>query len=149
MGNTPGNRPPDPRMTRAHGHLVWPALPRELLQWSVIKAPDRSDPSDSPAKVAASLIRPRKCPDLVRGSTYHWVKAGRLKSLRVWRLCLIGLREPGPFAAVLQFLHLDKCLLEHQNAKKLYGTKNNCMLVQLGANSGPEYQRPKKPALHF
>ena len=34
----------------------------------------------------------------------------------------------GPFAAVLQ------CLLKQQNTKKLYGTKNRCMPVQLGAS---------------
>ena len=37
----------------------------------------------------------------------------------------------GPFAAVRQSLHLDTPLLELQNTKKIYGTKNNCVDVQL------------------
>ena len=46
----------------------------------------------------------------------------------------------GPFAAVLQCLHLDTPLLKQQNAKKLYGTKNN---AQLGQNYGLKTQQPK------
>ena len=38
----------------------------------------------------------------------------------------------GPFASVLQNLHLDIPLLEQQNAKKLYWTKNNYLHAQLG-----------------
>ena len=38
----------------------------------------------------------------------------------------------GPFAAELQYLHLDTPLLEQQNTKKLYVTKNNCVHPQLG-----------------
>ena len=38
----------------------------------------------------------------------------------------------GPFASVLQNLHLDKPLLERQNTKKLYWTKNNNLHAQLG-----------------
>ena len=55
----------------------------------------------------------------------------------------------GPFAAVLQCLHLDTPLLGQQNTKKLYGTKNNCMYAQLFvANSGPQrYKETKKPQL--
>ena len=37
----------------------------------------------------------------------------------------------GPFAAVQQSVHLDTPLLELQNTKKIYGTKNNCVDVQL------------------
>ena len=33
----------------------------------------------------------------------------------------------GPFAAVLQCLHLDTHLLEQQNTKKPRGTKKNCV----------------------
>ena len=35
------------------------------------------------------------------------------------------LRQVGSWDPLLQCLHLDKCLLEQQNMKKLYGTKNN------------------------
>ena len=50
----------------------------------------------------------------------------------------------GLFAAVLQCLYLDKHLLEQQNTKKLYGTKNNCMHVQLGQILDQRYRRPIK-----
>ena len=40
--------------------------------------------------------------------------------------------DEGLFAALLQGLHLDKYLLKQQNIKKLQGTKNNCLHVQLG-----------------
>ena len=55
----------------------------------------------------------------------------------------------GPFAAMLQSLHLDTPLLEQQNTKKLYGTTNNCMHAQWGfSNSGPKrYKRDKKKNL--
>ena len=39
----------------------------------------------------------------------------------------------GPFAAVLQCLHLDTRLLEQQNTKKLCGTKKTCVGTSLGA----------------
>ena len=55
----------------------------------------------------------------------------------------------GPFAAALQCLS-NKPLLEQQNAKKLYGTKNNCMHAQLGQNYGKKIQRDQKnPNCHF
>ena len=38
----------------------------------------------------------------------------------------------GPCAVVLDCLHLDKHLLKQQCAKKLHGTKNSCVHVQLG-----------------
>ena len=48
-----------------------------------------------------------------------------------WLLSQTGW-DLGPFAAVLQCLHLDKPLLKQQNTKKLYGAKNNYVPVQLG-----------------
>ena len=48
-------------------------------------------------------------------------------------------------------LHLDTPLLQQQNAKKLYGTENNCACT-LGANSGPKrYKETVKRKLncHF
>ena len=47
----------------------------------------------------------------------------------------------GPFAAGL---HLDTPLLKQQNSKKLYGTKNNCMYVQLGQLTDKKIQKTKK-----
>ena len=38
----------------------------------------------------------------------------------------------GPFASVLQNLRLEKPLLEQQNTKKLYWTKNNYLHAHLG-----------------
>ena len=52
----------------------------------------------------------------------------------------------GPFAVMLQCLHLDTPLLEQQNTKKLYGTKNNCAF-SLRANSGQKMQRDQKNQL--
>ena len=54
----------------------------------------------------------------------------------------------GPFAEVLQCLHLDTPLLQKQNTKKLYGTKNNCVHAQLGQILDPkDTKRPKKTQL--
>ena len=51
----------------------------------------------------------------------------------------------GPCAARLQCLYLDTALLE-QNIKKLYGTKNNAMHIQLGQTLDPkDTRRPKNP----
>ena len=57
----------------------------------------------------------------------------------------------GPFAAMLQCLHLDTRLPEQQNTKKLYGTKNNCVhACTVGANSGPKrYKKTTKPNCHL
>ena len=40
--------------------------------------------------------------------------------------------ELGPFAAGLKSLYLDTSFLKLQYMKKLYGTKNYCVHVQLG-----------------
>ena len=48
---------------------------------------------------------------------------------------------PGPFAAVLQSLHLDTPLLKLQNTKKLYRTKNNWLHVQVGQILDPKIDR--------
>ena len=53
--------------------------------------------------------------------------------------------DPRPFAAVLQSLHLDKPLLEQQNTKKLYGTKNNCLHAQLGQILDKTFKETKNP----
>ena len=50
----------------------------------------------------------------------------------------------GPFAVVLQCLHLDTPLPELQNTKKLYGTKNNCMHAQLGQIIDRKIQKDQK-----
>ena len=55
----------------------------------------------------------------------------------------------GLFAAVLQSLHLDTCLLELQNTKKLYGTINNCVPAQLGQILDPKDTKDKKTLLPF
>ena len=55
----------------------------------------------------------------------------------------------GPFAAVLHNLHLDTLLLQQQNTKKLYGTKNNCMHAQLGQTLDKRYKETKNPATTF
>ena len=52
-------------------------------------------------------------------------------------------RDLGPFAAVLQCLHLDTPLLELRNTKKLYGTKNNSVHVQLGQILDQKIQKAK------
>ena len=63
----------------------------------------------------------------------------------------------GPFTAVLQHLHLDIPFLEQQNTKKLYGTQNNFMHVQLGQVQDKRYketlplpkQQQQQQQLHF
>ena len=55
----------------------------------------------------------------------------------------------GPFAGELEYLHLDTSLLEQQNTKKLYGTKNNCMHVQLGQIMDKRYKKTQKSNCHF
>ena len=56
----------------------------------------------------------------------------------------------GPFAAVLQCLHLDTSLLQQPTTKKYYRTKNNCLNVQLGQILDPKdtkrlKKKKKKP----
>ena len=57
----------------------------------------------------------------------------------LWEGCGLG-----PFAAMLQSLHLDTPLLEQQNTKKLYGTTNNCMHAQWGQILAPKETKKKK-----
>ena len=57
--------------------------------------------------------------------------------------------ELGPFAAVLQCLHLDTPLLKQQNIKKLHGIKNHCMHTQLGQLLDKRHKETKKPNGHF
>ena len=55
-----------------------------------------------------------------------------------------------PFASVLQNLHLDKPLLEQQNTKKLYWTKNNNLHAQLGQIlDTKETKKPKSQTANF
>ena len=54
-----------------------------------------------------------------------------------------GIRHPS-----LQCLHLNtSLLLEHQNTKKLHGTENNCVYVELGQSWMKDTKRPKKSQL--
>ena len=55
------------------------------------------------------------------------------------------LRQAGTWNALLQCVHLDKHLFQQQNTKKLYGTKNNCMRVQLGQIMDKRYKKTQKP----
>ena len=52
-------------------------------------------------------------------------------------------RQAGTWDPLLQCLHLDKGLLEQQNTKKLYGTKNNCTHAQLGQIMDKKIQKDK------
>ena len=45
-------------------------------------------------------------------------------------LVLLALKQAGIWDPWLQCLYLDKCFLNQQNTKKVYGTKNNFMHVQ-------------------
>ena len=59
-----------------------------------------------------------------------------------------GLRQAGIQNTMLQCMVLEKALLEHQNTKKLYGTENNCMRVQLEQMLDEDTQKNKKPNCH-
>ena len=48
---------------------------------------------------------------------------------------------PGTWDPLLQGLHLDKRLLEQQNTKELWGTKNNCVHVQSGQIMNSKIQK--------
>lgn len=57
--------------------------------------------------------------------------------------------RPEPFAAVLAPGHTSP-LLELQNTKKMYGTKNNRVPAQLGQSLDKRYKKiKKKPLLPF
>ena len=65
-----------------------------------------------------------------------------------------GTWDLGPFSVVLQCLHLDITLFQQQSTKKLHGTKNNCVHVQLGQiqdqrNKQTNKQTNKKPVSSF
>ena len=60
------------------------------------------------------------------------------------------LTQAGTWDPLLQCLHLDTPLLEQQNTQKLYGTKNNCVHVQLGRILDPkDIKRPKNLTATF
>ena len=61
----------------------------------------------------------------------------------------MNLSQAGTWDPLLQCLHLDTPLLQQQNTKKLYGTKNNCVHVQLGQILEPKDTEIKKPNCHF
>ena len=50
---------------------------------------------------------------------------------------------------MLQCLPLFKYLLEHQNTKRLEGSKNNCVQLQSGQISDKRYKKTKKSQLSF
>ena len=50
----------------------------------------------------------------------------------------------GPFTAVQQCLYLDIPLFQQQSTKKLHGTKNNCVHVQLGQIRTKETNKQKQ-----
>ena len=57
----------------------------------------------------------------------------------------LELRWAGTWAPLLECLLLSKHLLEQQHTKKLQGTKNNCMHVQLGQITNDKIQKGHKP----
>ena len=61
----------------------------------------------------------------------------------------VPVRQVGTWDPLLQGLHLDKRLLQQQNTKNLYGTKNNCVTVQLGQILDNKIHRDRKPSRHF
>ena len=65
-------------------------------------------------------------------------------TVKLFLLRQAGTWDPRPFAAELQSLHLDTPLLEQQNRKKLYGTKNNCKHAHLGKIWTNAIKRPKE-----
>ena len=82
-----------------------------------------------------------------------------VSELCYWSICLFiylvilrkaGTWDLGSFAAMLQCLHLDKCLLEPQNTRKLSKTKNNCLHAELGQILDGKIQKDQKnPSCHF
>ena len=57
--------------------------------------------------------------------------------------------RPGPRDTVLQCLHRDTLLLQQQNTKKQYRTKNNCTRVQLGQVLDKRHKETQRPHCHF
>ena len=51
----------------------------------------------------------------------------------------------GSFATILQYLDLDTTLFEQQNAKKLYGTTNNCVMCRWYKFWTQRYKETKNP----
>ena len=63
---------------------------------------------------------------------------------------MLGLRQAGTWNPFLQCLHLDTPLLQQQNIKKLYWTKNECVHEQLGQILDPkDTKRSKNPTATF
>ena len=58
---------------------------------------------------------------------------------------LLVVRQAGTWDPLPQCLQLDKCLLQQQNTKKLYGTKNNCVHAQVGQIRN-KIQKDQNPA---
>ena len=57
---------------------------------------------------------------------------------------ILELRQAGTWNPLLRCLHMDKRLLKQQNTKKLYGTKNSCVHMQLGQIMDNKIQRDQK-----
>ena len=62
---------------------------------------------------------------------------------------MVVLGQSGTWDPLLQCLHLDTPLLEQQDTKKLFGTKNNCVHVQLGQILDKRDQKKKKEIQDF
>ena len=79
--------------------------------------------------------------------TYIYVPDFAKSKIKESHLTLFTLRQAGigdPLLQWLQWLHLDKHLLQQQNMKKRYGSENNCVHAQLGQAMGKKIP-PKKP----
>ena len=61
----------------------------------------------------------------------------------------LPVRQVGDFCCSAAMLHLATPLLEQQNTKKLYGTKNICVREKLGRFWTKDTKKPKKPHCHF
>ena len=82
---------------------------------------------------------------------HPWASVSDIKpsSLPVLGFHNFNLRQAGPWAPLLQCLHLHKCLLKQQNTKKLQVTEYNCAHVQLGQIMNNKIQKDQKPNCHF
>ena len=70
------------------------------------------------------------------------------QNVDVWKIYGLSETDLGPSASVLQCLYLGKCLLDQQNTKKPYWTKNSCLHAAVLANSVlKDTKSPKNPKL--
>ena len=93
-------------------------------------------------------------PTSIRIYSLPFALPGKLISLD-WITQIESGWDLGLFAAMPQCLHVDTPLLQLQNTKKLYGTKNNCGHAQLGQILDPKdtkrqkNKKNKKTNCHF